>query len=684
MRVHIRLSLLRIHIHSHPLFLPSPSRVHTIRSFCRPILMADAPIIRPLAVEVKLNLPADGLPPSHHVLAPAPGTTLTSYLPHWNPQPAASPTYHQDTDPAASAQDHDDHFSQSISCLPNSIALVNSNKVVRTGFRNPWPSWHKPTVTEVWQGLEWGEDHDPAIDYALEDADFARNGGATSTGLSGISTPYQDSRPASPDPEHGRYSSPSPLISRTISAPQYTRQQKIKIASKQLLTVQEPSFDFDASHEKSKATWLGHAGVLVQLPPLNKHEQPIRILFDPIFSQRCSPTQVAGPIRSYPAPCPISSLPPIDIVMISHNHYDHLDYDTISLLWAANKDRIRFVVPLGNKDWFVGPHPAGADAVDAESTVPSSSTWSLAPSSVTNAATTSNLAIPQDRVTELDWWDEVHLTHPNQDGNLGKVLRVICTPAQHGSGRYGVDTNCALWSSWFVEHPSKTSDGAPTRLFFGGDTGCQFHGRSWPPAPPRNTEVESADATAASESDSITDGATLTDIPRQPTYRGGMRLQESTEEEVYPACPAFEEIVARLGAPNFLMLPISVGATISFLRSYVPLPDSISPFPRISSGLTAANHMPPWDAVGIFDKMTRTKADAEGEEQDAVCMAIHWGTFISGPEEVLKTLGQLKWACNQHGVEFARSHDDQAHGNHKAKGATKTFVALNHGESISL
>lgn len=643
------------------------------------------PASTPLKAKVKLNPPKDGLPPSHHVLAPSPGTTLSSYLPHWNPKPTSSSKQPHASASQMQEQIHDnDDGTQNITCLPSSIAPVDSSKVVRIGFRNPWPSWHKPTVAEVWQGLEWGEDQDTAIDYALQDADLARSSDAAQDGGSGSDAPYRDSRPATPDQDQDkadRQLPPSSLVQERIPANSYTRQQKIKMASKQLLTIQEPSFDFDASGNKLKATWLGHAGVLVQLPPLSQGQEPIRVLFDPIFSQRCSPTQVAGPIRTYAAPCPVSSLPPIDLVIISHNHYDHLDYDTIRELWAANKDRIRFVAPLGNKDWFVGADTAGAHVtMEDDASTASASTWSLAPS-VTNATTTSNLAILPERVTELDWWDEVHLTPPGSD----KALRVICTPAQHGSGRYGVDANCALWSSWFLEHPC-SSDSEPTRIFFGGDTGCQFHGRNFPPSPPRFPEAESGDFTSpSSETTSFTDDATLSS---HPTYRGGMRLQPDPEEESpYPACPAFKEVIARFGKPNFLMLPISVGATISFLRSYVPLPDSISPFPRISAGLTAANHMPPWDAVDVFDKMTPAApaANKNGQPEEAVCMAIHWGTFISGPEEVLKTLGQLKWACKEFGIGFARSDEALAEtGKQKGKGGKKTFIALNHGASITL
>ncbi|SJX63047.1 related to FMP30-mitochondrial inner membrane protein with a role in maintaining mitochondrial morphology [Sporisorium reilianum f. sp. reilianum] len=627
---------------------------------------------QPLTAKLKLHVTDDGLPPSHHVLAPAPGTTLSSYLPHWNPQPAA-PTLPQNGHPD---QGEDDDGVQGIACLPNSIALVESNKVVRTGFRNPWPSWHKPTVAEVWQGLEWGEDHDPAIDYAMLDADLSSGSVSAADGADVAMDPYKDSRPGTPDIEHAspsragpstnddpRAALPSSWFTPQTASPTtpYTRQQKIKIASKQLLTIQQPAFDFEHG-SKLKATWLGHAGVLVQLPPLSGKGEPIRILFDPIFSQRCSPTQIAGPIRSYAAPCAVSSLPPIDVVIISHNHYDHLDYDTICQLWAANRERIRFVVPLGNKDWFVGSHAGGEEGLQPTTT--SSSSWtSPAAGGMASAATTSNLSIPPERVTELDWWDEVLLAQP---GAGDKVMRVVCTPAQHGSGRYGVDANCALWSSWFVEHPGAQT---PTRIFFGGDTGCQFHARSFPPAPPRPVDdpTTASNSTPQSETSTTTDDTTLSPTP---TYCGGMRLQPDPDpEDTYPACPAFDEITARLGTPTFLMLPISVGATISFLRSYVPLPDSISPFPRISPGLTAANHMPPWDAVRVFDRMTEGVAEA-------VCLAVHWGTFISGPEEVLKTLGQLKWACVQAGVRFARDGDESGKG--------KTFVALNHGASITL
>lgn len=104
----------------------------------------------------------------------------------------------------------------------------------------------------------------------------------------------------------------------------------------------------------------------------------------------------------------MDDLPEIDIIFISHSHYDHLDYDSIVNLWQANSDHVQFFVPLGNREWFL----------------------SL------------GLSIGEDRVIELDWWDEAWLDQKSEsegEGEAGKVdkeemLRVICTPAQHGSG----------------------------------------------------------------------------------------------------------------------------------------------------------------------------------------------------------------------------------------------------------
>ena len=154
-----------------------------------------------------------------------------------------------------------------------------------------------------------------------------------------------------------------------------------------------------------QVTWIGHSTFLVQLNGLN-------MLTDPIFSDRCSPVQWAGPKRITPPAIPYDSLPPIDIVLISHNHYDHLDRETVERIGNA----ARWFVPLKVKPWF-------------------------SDEGITTAM-------------EMDWWDAT---------TVGP-LRIICTPAQHFSGRTPTGRNESLWSSWTVIGPHH-------RFWFAGDTG---------------------------------------------------------------------------------------------------------------------------------------------------------------------------------------------------------------------
>jgi N-acyl-phosphatidylethanolamine-hydrolysing phospholipase D len=154
-------------------------------------------------------------------------------------------------------------------------------------------------------------------------------------------------------------------------------------------------------------TWIGHATLLIRLDGLT-------ILTDPNWSERASPLSWAGPKRLSPPGLPFEGLPKVDVVVISHDHYDHLDLATVKRL-AAEHDP-RFVVPLGLKAWF-------AD----------------------NGMT---------RVEERDWWERVE--------HRGVIF--VCTPAQHFAQRTPWDGNRRLWATWAVIGPSR-------RLFFTGDTG---------------------------------------------------------------------------------------------------------------------------------------------------------------------------------------------------------------------
>ena len=159
-----------------------------------------------------------------------------------------------------------------------------------------------------------------------------------------------------------------------------------------------------------KICWLGHSSMVVEI------EGKI-ILIDPVFSKRVSPFSFLG-TKAFPysKEYSLADLPQIDLVLISHDHYDHLDYKTIKRFQDQN---VKFLTTLG-----VGDH--------LES-------W----------------GINRDRITELDWWDEYQLTNE---------IRLIATPARHFSGRGLTNRFSTLWASWVIA-------GANHRVFFGADSG---------------------------------------------------------------------------------------------------------------------------------------------------------------------------------------------------------------------
>jgi L-ascorbate metabolism protein UlaG (beta-lactamase superfamily) len=159
-----------------------------------------------------------------------------------------------------------------------------------------------------------------------------------------------------------------------------------------------------------RASWLGHSTVLLEMDGL-------RVLTDPVWGSRASPSRLVGPRRFQPVPVPLKAVPPVDVVVISHDHYDHLDYPTIRALAAST---VPFVTSLG-----VGAHLQA---------------WGVSP----------------ERIVELDWW-ESH-TVP------GTGLSITAAPSQHFSGRGLRDRNATLWSSMVMRSPRHA-------VFFSGDTG---------------------------------------------------------------------------------------------------------------------------------------------------------------------------------------------------------------------
>ena len=191
------------------------------------------------------------------------------------------------------------------------------------------------------------------------------------------------------------------------------------------------------SSDQLNVTWLGHSSLMINI-------DGYKILADPVFEKRIS---VFGPTRfNGDVPLDIQQIPKIDAVIISHDHYDHLNkYSVQRLIEKSNK----FIVPLA----------VGAQLID----------W----------------GVPQDKIVELDWWQEY---------GLDQKLMVAATPAQHFSGRGITDRNKTLWASWVIQTPFH-------KLFFSGDSGyfggfkqigdkygpfdmtfieCGAYGKSWP------------------------------------------------------------------------------------------------------------------------------------------------------------------------------------------------------------
>ena len=197
----------------------------------------------------------------------------------------------------------------------------------------------------------------------------------------------------------------------------------------ELVSIRKPDWGRDSSG--LKVTWIGHASFLVETSKIEtSRERGVRILFDPVFSERTSPTQLIGPKRYSPTPCTLDELPQVDAIVISHNHYDHLDLATIKHVFHRWQRDIQFFAPLGIASWFT------------------------------------SLGIPSDQVTELDWWDAAVLDVPS----LGRA-QLTCTPSQHASGRSIFDHGSTLWSSWALKEIPTDETTVARKLYFSGDTG---------------------------------------------------------------------------------------------------------------------------------------------------------------------------------------------------------------------
>ena len=159
-----------------------------------------------------------------------------------------------------------------------------------------------------------------------------------------------------------------------------------------------------------RVTWLGHSTTLLEIGGT-------RLLIDPVWSERASFVSFAGPRRFYPPPLPLAELPSIDAIVLSHDHYDHLDETLVRTLAPRG---LRWITPLAVGDWLRD--------------------W----------------GVPASDVTELDWWESVH---------VGSA-ELTATPARHFSGRGIGSTDRTLWCGWTIVAAEK-------RVYYAGDTAMQ-------------------------------------------------------------------------------------------------------------------------------------------------------------------------------------------------------------------
>ena len=218
---------------------------------------------------------------------------------------------------------------------------------------------------------------------------------------------------ANPQYRNGRFVNLEPEAPSDTSLVDYTLRQmsgdEVRVPPKPVpvMAVDKTALAATPPASGLRAFWIGHASTYVEIDGL-------RLLMDPVFAERVSPLPV-GPGRFHAPPIALADLPRIDAVLISHDHYDHLDMDTVRHLAQRGA---RFFVPLG-----IGAHLE---------------LW----------------GVPRAQVEELEWW---------QERTLGGV-RIVCTPTRHYSGRGMGNRSSTLWSSWSVVGPKH-------RFFYSGDTG---------------------------------------------------------------------------------------------------------------------------------------------------------------------------------------------------------------------
>lgn len=172
----------------------------------------------------------------------------------------------------------------------------------------------------------------------------------------------------------------------------------------------------ERTSDEIRLTWVGHSTYLIQLPGVN-------LLTDPVWSRRVSPVQWAGPSRIRPPGVAFDDLPTIDVVLLSHDHFDHLDRPTVRRLHSRFGDDLQWIAPLGHAEW-------------------------LRRQGITNAL-------------DLDWWQDAHVRTREGESRAGE-LKVTALPARHWTRR-GPAASPRLWASFALQTDT-------ARVYYGGDS----------------------------------------------------------------------------------------------------------------------------------------------------------------------------------------------------------------------
>ncbi|EKG10385.1 hypothetical protein MPH_12484 [Macrophomina phaseolina MS6] len=391
------------------------------------------------------------------------------------------------------------------------------------------------------------------VENSTAPADAAEKKHHLKNGKTGFVNPWPSWRPMNPEAAKAHLKNRKWLSSWTHPS-----------AAEANIQVLKPTFStarYGTDGTSLRATWLGHACYLVELPC------GLRVLFDPVLTDRCSPVSWFGPKRFTKLPCEVHEIPIIDIVVISHNHYDHLSHPTVVEIHKLHP-HAHFFVPLGDAEWF------------------------------------RSSGIPN--VTELDWWEEADITlepHGAGDNKRAMTARVSCLPAQHTTGRGPLGTDKSLWASWAVTDMSS----APARPDSGHD---------------EDGEEDDEDGEEDDEDDEVRASVYFAG---DTGYRDVTGVPAGTSDDWaapydagLPVCPGFRQIGELRGPFTLGLLPIG---------AYEP------------RALMASVHSNPRDAVEIF-KDTRCRR----------ALAMHWGTWIMGDEDVREPVRLLEQALRTCGI----------------------------------